>query len=186
MELQDIKLEEIAPFFDSLGHEKELVMMNAAAAMTSRFIAGARAGDDLAGITGIRISYGFLPALFIVVKSKYQGMNLGNQLMEKNLDFARRHYSYLTLSTEKNDEYNAALHLYQKHGFKHLYRRGNRYWMYISFNGKGEMICRLLPLVFPVLPYLYAMLTGQIFVAAYRRLRRRSVKQHEASTSPEE
>lgn len=176
MELQDVTLEEIAPFFDSLEREKELVMMNVESVMASSFVAGARAGDDLAGITGIRISYGFLPALFIVVKSKYQGMNLGNQLMEKNLDFARRHYSYLTLSTEKNDEYNAALHLYQKHGFKHLYHRGNRYWMYIFFNGKGEMICRLLPFVLPVLPYLSSLFSGQILVQVYKRLFRRKIK----------
>jgi len=170
LELQDIALEEITPFFDSLGREKELAMINAESVMSSSFITGTKAGGDLTGITGIRITYKFIPDLFIVVKEKYQGMKFGDELMEKNLRFAEENYDFLTLSTYRKEEYQAPLHLYNKHGFKDLYRKGNHVWMYIPFNRKGRIICRLLPFILPVLPYLSSLFSGQIFLQVFNRL----------------
>lgn len=177
MELQDIELQEIRPFFASLGREKELAMMTAESAMKSKFIAGVRVNGELAGIVGIRTIYGFIPDLFIVIKEKYQAKHLGNELMAKNLNFAQRNYSYLTLSTYQTEEYAAARHLYRKFGFRHLRQQGTHCWMYLPFNWRGEILCKLLPFIFPILPYLHALLTGHIFIAAYRRLFWRRVKQ---------
>lgn len=177
MELQNIELWEIAPFFDSLGREKELVMMNSDSVMASSFIAGIRVDNELAGVTGIRIIYKFIPDLFIVVKEKYQGLHLSNNLMEKNLNFARENYDFLTLSTYLRKDYEAALHLYEKYGFKYLRRQGEHYWMHISFNRKGEIACKLLPLLIsPVLPFLSHLFSGRIFRAGYKKLFQRRTK----------
>lgn len=175
MDLQDVELREIHPFFASLEREKELVMMTADSAIKSKFVAGVRANGELAGIVGIRMTYGFIPELFIVVKEEYQGMHLSNELMEKELHFAQENYNFLTLSTYLKKEYEAALYLYEKYGFKYLRKRRDHYWMYIPFNGKGKIIGRLLPFIYPLLPYLSSLFSGRILVRVYRRLFRRKI-----------
>jgi len=173
--LLDVELGEIPAFFDSLGREKELVMMNTESVIASSFVAGIRTKNELAGLTGIRITYHFIPDLFIVVKEKFQGEGLANKLMEKNLHFAKENYNFLTLSTYLRKEYEPALHLYGKYGFKYLRKRGEHYWMYVSFNRKGKVFCKLLPLAFPVLPYLSYLFSGGIFRSGYKKLFRRKI-----------
>jgi GNAT superfamily N-acetyltransferase len=151
MELQDVELREIPSFFNSLGREKDLVRMNLESVMACNFIAGIRNKGELAGLTGIRIQFGFIPNLFIVVKEKYHGMGLANKLLEKNISHARKKYNFLTLTTWERKEYEAALHLYKKHGFKLFYRKGARLRMCISFNRKGDIARKFLPLIYLVL-----------------------------------
>jgi GNAT superfamily N-acetyltransferase len=152
MELQDVKRREISPFFDSLGREKELVMMTAESVMASDFVAGIRSNRELAGLTGIRMQFRLIPSLFIVVKDKYQGMGLGNKLLEKNIAYARSKYNFLTLDTWAKPEYGAALHLYKKHGFKLSHKKALHQWFCISFNKKGDIFRRFLPLMYTILP----------------------------------
>ena len=159
MNLQDAESWEIIPFFDSLGNEKELVMMTAEAALAGDFIAGVRVDKKLAGITGIRRLWKFVPNLYIVVNAKYQGMHLGNTLMGENLSFARRNYHFLTLSTYKREEYKPALSLYDKYGFKYLCWHRDHYWMYIAFDKKGALVCKALPFLIPVFHYLSILLS---------------------------
>ena len=158
MELQGIARDEIAPFFTALGHEKELVMITLDSLMSCDFIAGIRSHGELAGLTGIRLQYGFIPSVFIVVKDKYQGMGLGNKLVEKNVSFARKQYDLLTLATWDRKEYEAAIHLYNKHGFRIFNKRGGQMRMCICFNRKGRFIQSLLPLIYSVSPALNRLL----------------------------
>lgn len=148
MELYDVELSEIVPFFDSIGRDKDLVMIDAESVMTCKFVAGIRINNELAGLTGIRMRYRFIPNLFIVVKAKYQGMGLGSKLLEKDMSFAHKKYSFLTLATRDTKEYEAALHLYKKHGFKIFHKDGHHIRMYIHFNKKGEIASRLAALVY--------------------------------------
>jgi len=74
-------------------------MMSADSVTASSFVAGIRIDKELAGITGILIVYKFIPDLFIVVKARYQGLHLSNELMERNLHFTRENDNFLTLST---------------------------------------------------------------------------------------
>jgi GNAT superfamily N-acetyltransferase len=157
MELQDVKIDEISPFFNSLGREREMVMMTAEAVMACNFVAGARSQGELAGLTGIRTQYGFIPSLFIVVKKKYQGLGLGNKLLEKNISYARKKYNFLSLDTWQQPEYDAAQHIYIKHGFRPVYKKGNHLWMCIPFNKRGNMVRNFLPLIYTVLPVIFAL-----------------------------
>ncbi len=151
MDLQDVELSEIPSFFNSLGREKDRVMMTIDAVMACDFVAGIRSQGELVGLTGIRIQYGFIPNLFIVVKGKYQGAGLGSKLLEKNISYARQQYDFLTLTTWDKKEYVPALNLYRKCGFNLFYGKGQRLRMYISFNKKGEIMCNVLPLIYAVL-----------------------------------
>src|SRR4030042_3034953 len=148
MELQDVELREISPFFNSLGREKDLVMMTVDSVMACNFVAGVRSNNELAGLTGIRLQYGFIPSLFIVVKEKHQGTGVGDKLLKKNISYARKKYNFLTLATWEKREYKAALHLYRRHGFKLFYKRGPHLRMCIFFNRKGEIARKLLPLIY--------------------------------------
>lgn len=154
MKLHDVELSEIAPFFDSLGCEKELAMMSVESAMACSFLAGIRTNGELVGLTGIRMQYGFIPNLFVVVKEKYQGMGVGNKLLEKNLSFAKQNYNFLTLATRDTKEYESALHLYEKHNFKYFRRQGRHVRMYIPFTKKGEIVGRFLS---PIYLFLVAL-----------------------------
>jgi GNAT superfamily N-acetyltransferase len=164
MDLQDVELSEIPAFFNALGREKDLVMMNLESVMACDFIAGIRSNNELAGLTGIRIQYGFIPSLFIVVKEKYQGKGFASRLLGKNIAYARMKYSFLSLDTWQRPEYDTALHIYKKHGFMPVYNKGEHLWMCIPFNKKGKVIRNFLPLIYTVLP---------VISAVYSRLVRR-------------
>lgn len=151
MELQGLELHEIPPFFNTLDREKDLVKMNPEKVMACDFVAGVKSRGELAGLTGIRIQYGFIPNLFIVINKKNQGGGLGNKLLEKNISYAKQHYNFLTLTTWDKEEYAPALNLYRKYRFNLFYRNGQRLRMYIVFNKKGEIICKVLPLIYAVL-----------------------------------
>jgi len=153
----NVELDEISQFFNSLGREKELVMMTAEAVMACDFVAGTRSQGELAGLTGIRTQYGFIPSLFIVVKEKYQGLGLGHKLLETNISYARKKYNFLSLDTWQRPEYDAALHIYKKHGFRPVYKKGSHIWMCIPFNKKGNMVRNFLPLIYTVLPVISAL-----------------------------
>ena len=145
-----MELSEIAPFFDSIGRDKELVMMDAKSAMASRFVTGTRSNNELVGLAGIRMRYGFIPSLFIVVKVEYRGMGLGSKLLEKCLSFAQKNYGYLTLATRDTKEYEPALRLYKKYGLQVFRKSGHHIRMCVCFNKKGEVVSKLLPFVFSI------------------------------------
>jgi len=162
VELQNIKVEEIESFFHSLTDEKELMRLPLKGVLSSEFVTGVRVNDKLAGIAGIVKTQPLIPSCFFVVKSEYQGKGYGGKLGSDVLKYAKSNYSYLTLYTMETGEYEPARRLYNKLGFKtfypffrkRLYQKLHQCWMYIYFNRKGKVICRLLPLVYPLSLYL--------------------------------
>ena len=153
MELHNIELSEIAPFFDSIGQDKELVMMDAKSAMASRFVTGIRSNNELVGLAGIRMRYGLIPSLFIVVKVEYRRTGLGSKLLEKCLPFAQENYGYLTLATRDTKEYEPALRLYKKYGFQIFRKSGHHIRMCVFFNKKGKIASKFLPYVYFLLAF---------------------------------
>lgn len=166
MELQDVAIQEIEPFFRSLGAEKDLVQMSVEGVLNADFLAGARVDNNLAGIGGIMKRFLSTPELFIVVKFHYQKGGLGNEIMQKLISFAKRRYSFLTLTTLKSKEYAPAVSLYRKNNFKCVNYTSNRYFMYLPFTLKGKILCQLLALIYisdqffafrKILHYLYSL-----------------------------
>lgn len=150
MELQDVDIQEIEPFFRSLGAEKDLVQMSVEDVLNVEFLAGARVDNNLAGIGGIMRRFLSTPELFIVVKFQYQKRGLGNEIMQKLISFAKRRYCFLTLTTHRSKEYAPAVSLYRQNNFKCFNYPGDRYFMCLPFTLKGKILCRLLSLIYVI------------------------------------
>lgn len=149
MKLEDITLEEVKPFFNSLTVEFRYFVAPVEEILDKAvFIKGVRINNELAGIGGITLSYRFFPLLFWVVKSEFQKKGIGYQLSENIINFARNRYSFLLLHVMKENV--PAVKLYQKTGFRTCYEAGDRYRMYLPLNRKGSIICRFLPLIYAV------------------------------------
>lgn len=165
MELQDVDIREIEPFFRSLGAEKDLVQMSVERVLNADFLAGARVDNNLAGTGGIMKRFLSTPELFIVVKSQYQKRGLGNEIMQKLISFAKKKYHFLTLTTHRSKEYAPAMSLYRKNNFKCFNYPGDRYFMCLPFTLKGKILCRLLSFIYvihfsplgKILCYLYSL-----------------------------
>jgi len=147
MRLQNVALEEIKPFIDSLTVWKYFkqpldIVLNA------EFITGVRIDNRLAGIGGITISYRIFPLCFYIVKSEFQRKGVGYEIAQEIISFARNKHSFLALTVSK--ENTAALKLYHKTGFRIAYKQGNSYWMFFPLNKRGEIIGRFLPLIIRV------------------------------------
>lgn len=144
MKLQNVALEEIKPFIDSLTVWKYFkqpldIVLNA------EFITGVRIDNSLAGIGGITISYRIFPLCFYIVKSEFQRKGVGYEIAQEIINFARNKYSFLMLTVSK--ENTPAVNLYHKSGFRIIYRLDDIYWMFFPLNKRGEIIGRFLPLI---------------------------------------
>jgi GNAT superfamily N-acetyltransferase len=150
MEFQDVDIQEIEPFFRSLGAERDLVQMSVEGVLNAEFVAGARVDNNLAGIGGIMKRFLSTPELFIVVKFQYQKRGLGNEIMQKLISFVKRRYSFLTLTTHRAKEYAPAVSLYRKNNFKVFKCPDNRYFMCLPFNLKGKILCWILSHIYVI------------------------------------
>ena len=148
MKLENVTLEEVRSFLNSLTVEEKYFPCLRDAVMSAEFITGVRINNELAGIGGITLSCRFFPLPFWVVKSEFQKKGIGYQLSENIIDFARNRYSFLLLHVMK--ENIPAVKLYQKTGFRTCYEAGDRYRMYLPLNRKGSIMCRFLPLIYMV------------------------------------
>jgi len=145
MELEGICFEEIKPFCDSLTIEKEN-FNPLRYALNAEFVVGVRMDGNLAGLGGIVQSYNYFHSCFWVVKSEFQGREVGYEISQRIIDFAqRRKYNFLILSTLK--KLTPAINLYIKSGFRICYEKGDSYWMCLALNKKGSFICKFLPLI---------------------------------------
>lgn len=153
--LNNLEIQGIKDFLDSLGEEKKLAMFDFARVQQAEFFAFEREGKEIAGIIGIWKAYRIFPSLFMVVKERYQGKGIGNRLIKKEIKFASKTYNFLTLSTFDNGKYDAAIHLYRKFGFQLFLRKKTKIWMCISFNSRGKIICNLLPTIYPVIKFFF-------------------------------
>lgn len=184
MDLNDIKLKEIEPFFDSLGEEIELLQMTAKEVLVADFVTGVRYEEELAGIAGYRLWCGFVPNSFDVVASRFQGKGFGNQLEKQRLAYAKIHYSYIISIISDPENHQSSLYLGLKYGMKKFREKRDTVYLCISFNTRGRIICWLLPFAYPLIPYLYEVVTGRVFRAAWRKFFHRSNKQGGGSTLP--
>lgn len=156
---QNVELKEIEPFINSLGADKWLWGEPPKPILGAEFIIGIKTTDEeLAGIGGVTKTYGIVPTLFIVVGPQFRGSGLGTEIMANILDFARQSCTFLILSVLEDEDHISARHLYRKNGFNPFYSEGNRCLMCISFNRRGEIICKLLPLVYFVFHWINRLL----------------------------
>ena len=152
MELEDIKLEEIKPFFDSLTvEEAEYFTASARQIINSAvFIKGARVDDKLAGIGGLTKSYGFFLTSFHVIKSGYQRRGLDDEITRSIVKFARKRRCSFFLAQVRRENI-ASIFMTQRQGYRISYDDGDMYWMFLPLDKVGEIIGKyFLPLVFMI------------------------------------
>jgi len=150
IELKNLANGEIEPFFNSLRDEKYLSEMFPDMISTAKFIAVARIDKELAGIAGIVLGRFNIPILFISIKPQFRRRGLGNKMMQNIIAFTKENYSCLTLSTYKSERYKPAINLYLKNEFKIFCEPCNQYFMGLPFNRRGEILCRLLSIIFTI------------------------------------
>lgn len=144
MELEGVCFEEIKPFCDSLTIEKE-DFDPLRYALNAEFVVGVKRDGNLAGLGGVVRSYKYFHSCFWVVKSEFQRKGIGYEISQRIIDFARRRYSFLILSTLS--KLTPAINLYIKSGFRFYYKKGDNYYMCLPLNKRGGFICKFLPLI---------------------------------------
>ena len=146
--LEQKNIEELKDFFSSLNEEKKLAQFDIDLVLKSEFVAIERVDNKIAGVVGLWRTSKLFPALFLVVKESYQGKDIGNKLMRREMEYASVHYNFIILKTFDNGKYAAAIHLYKKYGFSVFLKKRTRIWMCASFNIRGKLICWFLPFIF--------------------------------------
>ncbi len=170
MQLEDIALEEIEPFLNSLGKEREELGIPLDHLLAADYVCGVRVNGNLAGLGGYVKSFRFIPSSFDVVAPQYQGRGLGHTLFEKHLRFARKHYSYAVTSIGNLETHPAAVVLCHSHGLRSLYKGS----FYISFNARGKLLCKLLSFVYAGYYLVLELpLGGRLLKTIYRFSQRR-------------
>jgi SAM-dependent methyltransferase len=146
MKLENITLEEMKSFINSLTVEKKYFKQPFDIVLNAEFITGVRSASNLAGVGGITISYRIFPFCFCIVKSEFQGKGIAHEISQQIISVARNRYDFLALTVNKKNA--PALKLYHREGFRIAYEQEHSYWMFLPLNKRGEIIGRfLLPLI---------------------------------------
>lgn len=159
MELEDIDLEEIEPFFNSLSEEYKYFRFTGKQLLNiSAFVKGVRIDNELAGIGGLTKSRGYFLFSFHVVKSEFQRRGLHIKITTSLAEFARRKKHCLFLA--QIDKGNiASLMAGKKEGYKVFYDDGDKDWLYFPLNKLGEIIGKY---CLPLLLKIYLSITGSL------------------------
>lgn len=157
IQLKNLTYEEIQPFFNSLSDERDLSEWSYVGMLPrAKFVTVARIDKQLVGIGGITETRGpilmrftTVPVLFISVKPYFRRRGVGNKMLQNVITFTKERYRCLTLTTYKSEEYNPAVNLYLKNGFRiYSSRVGDQYYMCLPFCRRGEIACRFLSLFY--------------------------------------
>lgn len=151
MELEDINLEEIKPFLDSLTVETKYFTASAKRIIDSAvFLKGARVDNKLAGIGGLTKSYGCFLSSFHVFKSGFQRRGLDDEITRSIVRFAKKKRCSFFLAQVRRENITSVF-MTQKQGYRISYDDGDMYWMFFPLNKVGEIIGKyVLPLVFMI------------------------------------
>ena len=144
MRLQNLDLDEIGPFYESLISEKE--HLDNAFEGTLEFVTGIRVDNRLVAIGGLRRRFRVFRFAFRVIRTEFQRRGLSKQLKSDIDIYAReRGYSFYMSSVKK--ENTRALDIFPKQGARIVYKGGTQYVLGWPLNRKGECILALMPMI---------------------------------------
>lgn len=136
----EVTAEEVADFYNSLKKERETFKLNFMELLKSEIIIKEEASGKIAGIAGIR-KHKMLPVLFIVVKSEFQGKNLGKKLLERLHRTTKGKYNFIVLSVAKKNK--SALELFKKFEYEVFYQNEEFYYMICLYNNKLKFLHKI-------------------------------------------
>jgi GNAT superfamily N-acetyltransferase len=142
--LQNLDVDEIGAFYDSLTSEKE--HLDNPLEGTLEFVTGIRVDNQLVAIGGLRRRFRVFHFVFRVVVNDFQGRGLSKQLKRDIDTYARdRGYSFYMSSVKK--ENTRALDIFPKQGARIVYKGSTQYVLGYPLNRKGECILALMPMI---------------------------------------
>lgn len=150
MELEDVTLEQVKAFMDSLTVERRYLPLPVDYVRRAEYIHGIWLDGQLAAISGLARSR--RPRLFplrfsfMIVKSDFQRRGLSYKLMERKCEWARGKglSHFIALSYKANVARRELAHRGNRQIF---YDSGEVYWMIIALNRRGEALAILLRIV---------------------------------------
>lgn len=125
--------------FDSLTKERETFTLPLRALLQYKLLVTREKEGEIIGIAGIH-GGARTNMLFVVVKSKYQGKKIGQELTKEVIEQAiKRNYGYLSLTVFESNA--RAIRIFRKLGFRVLYTslmNGRKmYFMILPLNQRG-------------------------------------------------
>lgn len=145
MELENVTLEDIRQFYDSLVDEKRFVLYPwDFFVLRAEYLVGFWIGGELAGFACLVPANVIFHNDLVVVKQKFQRRGIWTQLAKHLERYARRKgYSFYCAWVRKINEPSWKAHI--KLGFKSVCEVGDSYLMVYYLNRKGELIAKILP-----------------------------------------
>jgi hypothetical protein len=171
--IDGIEIPEIIDFYRKLDGEVKLLEMDLTSILKADYLTCVRNPDNMVvGLAGYTRAFGLVPNNFHVVIESEQGKGYGKQLFEKRRVYARDHYLLEIGTVNDPDNHRASIALENKFGMIKYKEKDNRIYFYKAYKPLGRVICKLLPIIMPVMPYLYSMLTFRIYGDIYRHIRK--------------
>jgi ribosomal protein S18 acetylase RimI-like enzyme len=147
--LWNVSLDEITEVYESLTLGKRYVDNPLHSRGRLEFVAGVRVDGIIAGIGGINRRLGFLPFVFYIVKPEFRRRGLSGELTKMIITYIKqRHGSYI-LSSSRIDNTNS-LKVHKKYGYREVYKSINYYKLCYPVNIRGEILCRIMPLLYKI------------------------------------
>lgn len=147
IELEEIELEEIEPFFSSLSTELKCFGVSVAEILKkSVYIRGVRVNGELAAVGSLRKFAWRLLLSTYMVKSEFQRRGIGNDLTRSFVRFSIRGRIPIILATVRKA--NAPmLTMTQRHGYRICNDLGDNYCMYLPLDWRGKLLGKFLPML---------------------------------------
>ena len=153
--LHNLDFEEVEVFLNSLtGVERKYISNILESPITVDFITGVRIDNKLVGIAGFVRYFRFFHFSFHIVKSEFQGRGISKQLTTGLVSYAKEKGDSFFLASTHWDKSSLAIWL--KQGYKIVYEGGDLYYRLVfPLNWRGEVVCKLLPIIcnicFPII-----------------------------------
>lgn len=150
MRLQNLDLDEIGPFYESLTSEKQYI--ENPLEFPLEFVVGVRVDGELVGIGGLKRHFRLAHFIFFVVKAEFQRRGFASEIMDEILRYARHKRYSLVLSTS-NKENPGSVAIFHKCNFRKLHEKGNLWRWGLCFDRKGRVMLKFMPIAFEIRSY---------------------------------
>jgi RimJ/RimL family protein N-acetyltransferase len=149
--LSEIEKIELNSFFESLTESelKYYKIKDDKVLDSLEYIQYYRNGNNIYGIGGIAKWYKVIPHTFYMLKENYQGRGIGKILALMNIEYAKKHLTYLTTIVDK--ENIKAVKIADKTGFKLVGQDNSKYYYIKSFKKIGKIVEYVAPTGFKIM-----------------------------------
>ena len=147
--LWNVNLDEITEVYESLDLEKKYVDNPIHSRGRLEFVAGVRVNGNIAGVGGLNKRLGIFPFSFYIVKPEFRRRGISRELTRMIVDYTKqRRGNYFLSSFRIENTISMAMEI--KYGYRIVYKSANYYKSCYPVNTRGNVICRILPLLYKI------------------------------------